>query len=162
MWNGNAVVWPRKVRCVCGPGVPGCDEQTELDYLYHCEVSEMHSWWTNCLWDGWRLLGVLCKEKAHLSCVTELFQLCLRCTSAAHPNVAEIVLHLCRGELCLHPKWGPSPQPCRHRWVFIGKLPSIDTAPWAGTELIPFLPRTLINLLNEFVPLECVRENGVI
>lgn len=46
---------------------------------------------------------MLCKEKAHLSCVTELFQLCLRCTSAAHPNVAEIVLHLCRGELCLHP-----------------------------------------------------------
>lgn len=45
----------------------------------------------------------MCKEKAHLSCVMELFQLCLRCTSAAYPNMAEIVLDLYRYKLCLHP-----------------------------------------------------------
>lgn len=33
------------------------------------------------------------------------------------------------------------------------------SAEWAGRVLIPFLPRTLINLLNEFIPSECVPEN---
>lgn len=35
-------------------------------------------------------------------------------------------------------------------------LPSLVSAQWAGRELVLFLPRTLINLLNEFIPSACV------
>lgn len=38
-------------------------------------------------------------------------------------------------------------------------LPGLVSAQWAGRELLLFLPRTLINLLNEFIPSECVPEN---